>query len=230
MSLNRARAALGRFRPERQLGRSSNHRTGRDSVSATVSARLQLDRQARSRAAAWSVLLCAAAVTWGGSTLAAEEGAPVVERQQKVHAGLYELATSSDDGTLWVAATGSALAPGARLVQLDPVTLEERRHVELGEDAAFGVAINNRTQTLYSSNTRAGDRSAVDLSTGEVTIIDRADIEGEPHLYRVVVGEENNMIYSSVAATPGSVWVVNGATNELAHIIENVGARPTGLA
>src|SRR5690606_13558785 len=106
MSLNRARAALGRFRPNRRLGRSSNHRSGRSSVSATVTAGPKVVRQARSRAAAWSVLLCAAAVTWGGSTLAAEEGAPVVERQQKVHAGLYELATSIDDGTLWVAATG----------------------------------------------------------------------------------------------------------------------------
>lgn len=158
------------------------------------------------------------------------QAAPAVERSTKVHAGLYELSSSTADGSIWVAATGSAGAPGARLVALDPNTLAERRVIDMEEAPGFGVAINNRTQTLYTSNTRAGNMSAVNLRTGEVKVIEAEGVEGVPHLYRVVVDEANNRIYSSVAATPGSIWVVNGATNELDRIIENVGSRPTGLA
>lgn len=186
------------------------------------------------RTVARAVCCPAVLAAWLGLTgpLAADEApaeAPAVERQQKVHAGLYELATSSEDGTLWVAATGSAQAPGAYLIALDPETLQERRRIDLGENPALGVAINNRTQTLYSSNTRVGNMSAVDLRTGEVTLIERADVEDAPHLYRVVVDEQNNRVYATVASTPGSIWVVDGAANELVDIIEDVGDRPTGL-
>src|SRR5690606_464790 len=93
----------------------------------------------------------------------------------------------------------------------------------------FGVAINNRTHTLYTSNTRAGNMSAVDLQTGTIKTIALPGAEGVPHLYRVVVDEANNRVYATAADTPGSIWVVNGATNTVERVIENVGARPTGL-
>lgn len=161
--------------------------------------------------------------------LAAQQ-APAVQNSVNVHAGLYEITSSTSDGSVWVAATGSQLSPGARLVALDPVTLAERRVIEMGDAAAFGVAINNRTQTLYTSNTREGTLSAVDLRTGTITTIADPEAEGNAHLFRVVVDEANNMVYSTVAATPGLVWVVDGSTNRLVHKIEGVGARVTGLA
>jgi YVTN family beta-propeller protein len=160
----------------------------------------------------------------------AAQAAPTVAQSAKVHAGLYEITSSTEDGSIWVAAVGSDLVPGARLIALDPATLEERRSLNVEEAAAFGLAINNRTQTLYTSNTRDGSMSAVDLGTGEVTNIEDPTAEGPPHLYRVLVDEANNLVYSSVTASPGSIWVVNGATNQLDRIIENVGSRPTGLA
>lgn len=158
------------------------------------------------------------------------QGQPAVEAtSSKVHAGLYEISSSTADGSIWVAAVGSRAVEGARLIALDPVTLEERRVIDMGDAAAFGVAINNRTQTLYTTNTRAGNMSAVNLETGEVTIIERPGVEGAPHMYRVVVDEANNRVYATAADTPGSIWVVDGATNTLERVIENVGAQTTGL-
>lgn len=178
------------------------------------------------------LLLVAAALLMGGCAAqdVVAQAAPSVERSVKVHAGLYEVTTSTEDGTVWVSAVGSQLAPGARLVGLDPVTLEERRVIDLADDAAFGLAINNRTGTLYTSNTRAGTMSAVNVRTGQVTTIRGPDPEGLPHLFRVVVDEANNVVYASVAENPGKVWVVDGATNRLRTILEDIGARPTGLA
>lgn len=161
----------------------------------------------------------------------AAQGAPAVEKSVKVHAGLYEITTSSADGLVWVAATGSQLSAGAGLFGLDPETLVVRRFIDMNENPAFGLAVNNRTQTLYTSNTRAGTMSAIDLRTGNVTTIDDPN-RGErgAHLYRVLVDEVNNKVYSTVAGSPGAVWVVDGATNRLERIIEGVGTRATGLA
>ena len=175
-----------------------------------------------------SILITAALFGSVGALSAQEQ--PAVERSSKVHAGLYEVSSSTADGSIWVAAVGSSTAEGARLVALDPVTLEERRFIDMDDAPGFGVAINNRTQTLYTSNTRVGTMSAVNLATGEITIIERPDAEGYPHLYRVVVDEANNRVYATAADTPGNIWVVDGATNTLERVIENVGARPTGLA
>lgn len=175
-----------------------------------------------------SVLVAAALVGSVGALSA--QAQPAVEGSSKVHAGLYEISSSTADGSIWVAAVGSGNAEGARLVALDPITLEERRFIDMDDAPGFGVAINNRTQTLYTSNTRVGNMSAVDLQTGEITLIERDGVEGVPHLYRVVVDEANNRVYATAADTPGNIWVVNGATNTLERVIENVGARPTGLA
>ena len=156
------------------------------------------------------------------------QSAPAVEHSVKVHAGLYEIVTSDLDGSVWVAGIGSDASPGARLVALDPTTLAERRVIEVDDAAAFGIGINNQTHTLYTSNTRAGNMSAVDLQTGEVTLIEDPDADGSPHLYRVVVDEQRNKVYSSVASSDGSIWVVDGSTNRLEKTIPT-SPRPTGL-
>lgn len=185
----------------------------------------------RSRIRAFTLLLVAfafplqEAVSQEGS----EDGVPSIVAQVKVHAGLYELYTWDDDGSVWVAAVGSSLVPGARLVQLDGQTLAELNSIDVEEAPGFGLAINSQTDMLYTSNTREGSMSAVNLRTGEITHITDPNADGEPHLYRVVVDEENNMVYASVAQTPGQIWAVDGSTNTLDRVIDSGGARPTGL-
>lgn len=157
------------------------------------------------------------------------ENVPSVAQSAQVHQGLYEIVTSTADGSVWVAAVGGGFAEGARLIALDPVTLEERRVIDVDAAPAFGLDINNRTNTIYSSNTRAGNMSAIDLETGEVTLIELPGAEGAPHLFRVVVDEEANLVYATVFETPGSIWVVDGETNTLDRVITGLSGGPTGL-
>lgn len=154
---------------------------------------------------------------------------PTVQRQAQVHGGLYELATWTQDGNLWVAATGSSFAEGARMIQLDGTTLETIRSIDVPEARGFGVAINHTTGTLYTTNTRDGTMSAIDIRTGEMTVISDPTAEGVPHLYRIAIDEGRNKVYASLAQTPGLVWVVDGATQTLERVIEVGGARPTGI-
>ncbi|MCG8468287.1 MAG: hypothetical protein MJB57_08765, partial [Gemmatimonadetes bacterium] len=182
------------------------------------------------RSAVPLITLAVGALAFAGFAVAkAVDSDPVVQRQVKVHAGLYELGTNTQDGTVWVAAVGSRLVEGARVVQLDGQTLEEKQSIDMDDAPGFGLAVNSRTGMLYTSNTRVGNMSAVNLETGEITIISDPDAEGEPHLYQVVADEENNMIYATVAQDPGQVWVVDGSTNTLDRVIETGGARPTGI-
>lgn len=185
------------------------------------------DRRALTRRqAALAVFTVLTAVAASGSVFL-DTTTPDVDRQVKVHAGLYEI--FSHDGSVWVTAVGSSLVPGAKLVELDARTLEEKSSIDLGDSSGFGIAINRRTGTAYTSNTRAGNMSAIDLRTGRITTISDPDADGAPHLFRVVVDEENNMVYASLAQTPGGVWVVDGSTNRLDRVIDAGGSRSTGM-
>lgn len=179
------------------------------------------------RPVALTIAFAAAAVSVAAGGAVVHTAAPDVDRQVSVHAGLYEV--FSHDGSVWVTAVGSTLVPGAKLVQLDAATLEEVSSIDLDEDRGFGIAINRVTGTAYTSNTRSGNMSAIDLRTGEITTIADPNAEGIPHLYRVVVDEENNKVYATLAQTPGGVWVVDGATNSLERVIDAGGSRSTGM-
>ncbi|MEM7416845.1 MAG: YncE family protein [Gemmatimonadota bacterium] len=177
------------------------------------------------RPVAWALLIGAISTTMVGAALI--NRAPEVDRQTKVHAGLYEV--YAHDGSVWVTAVGSSLVPGSKLVQLDGESLEEIGSIDMGDAAGFGIAINRRTGMAYTSNTRVGTMGVINLNTGDVTHVTNPDADGEPHLFRVVVDEANNMVYSTIAQSPGQVWVVDGATSTLDRVIETGGERPTGL-
>lgn len=171
-----------------------------------------------------------------GATLAAAlcvAAAPAFAQKavatKKVAPGLYELAVSPSTGEVYVASVGRRnddSAPPAIHV-LDPLTLETKRTIDVSSAAAFGIALNDRTQTLYTSNTRDGSASAIDAKTGKIINIIRAADEPKAHLYRVVVDEEDNRVYMS--NTAGRVWVVDGTSNTLAYRIEGIGEMTTGL-
>jgi len=154
--------------------------------------------------------------------------APEIMAQAQIHGGLYELAASAD-GSLWVAATGSSFAEGAKVFQLDGRTLEVKTSIDVPESRAYGMAVNNTTGAVYTTNTRDGNMSAIDVATGRVTVIPNPTGEGNPHLYRIAVDEENNMVYASVAQGEGQVWVVDGSTNTVDRIISTGGGSPTGI-
>jgi|GEM_PF-132482 YVTN family beta-propeller protein len=169
-----------------------------------------------------AALLAAPAAAIGQTTAAA----PVVDTQVKVGAGLYELVVNEPANAVLVASTGNN-AP--RIYEIDATTLAEKRVIDL-EVPAFGLGLNRKTQTLYTSNTRAGSVSAIDLKSGRVVATISEDGNPSAHTFRVVVDEEANKVYVSIVADPSKVWVIDGATNTLEHVIEGTGARSTGLA
>ncbi|HWX48308.1 MAG TPA: YncE family protein [Roseomonas sp.] len=187
-------------------------------------------------------LLAAALVAGRGAhalaRTAAEAGsaaakAPAVLRSAKVHSGLYELVVSRTTGLVHVAATGPRGAKAARILGLDPQSLEVRSEIELGDKPAFGLGLNDATGMLYASNTSGGTVSAIDLKAGKVVATLSPGEGGHPR--QVLVDEAANRVYVSSFGhreRPSAIWVINGASNTLAATIEEGLAEGglTGLA
>src|SRR5690606_23414630 len=95
---------------------------------------------------------------------------PEVVATKKVAPGLYELTVSASTGEVYVASVGRRNDESSKpaIHVLDPKTLETTRTIDVSSAAAFGIALNDRTQTLYTSNTRDGSASAIDAKTGKI--------------------------------------------------------------
>lgn len=182
-------------------------------------AQISFARRARTIAVALSFVVAGAAIIGA---------APKVSKTHKVGKGLYEIAVSPSTGKVYVAAIGEMQKPGtAGILVLDPTTLEVKETIKV-EEAAFGLGLNDKTQTLYTSNTRNGSVSAIDLKTSKVVATIRVAENPKAHLFRVLVDEDSNTVY--VSLTEGVIWVIDGKTNTLAHTITNVGKTTMGLA
>lgn len=153
-------------------------------------------------------------------------GVATIAQRERVGADLYEVAVGESTGSIYVASTGSG---ERRIVALDPRTLTVKSSIPT-EQAAYGLAFNNRTSTLYTTNTRAGTVSAIDVRSGRLKATIRERDDESAHVFRALVDEESNTIYVSLPGTPSRIWVIDGATNTLHHEILNVGGRSTGLA
>jgi YVTN family beta-propeller protein len=158
--------------------------------------------------------------------------APAVERTVKPADGLYEVAVSDSTDRVYVASAGPRGANAASILVLDPKTLETLDKIDVSKAAAFGLGLNDRTGTLYATNTREGTVSAIDVASGKIVATIR---HGEKaHVRQALVDEANNKVYVSVFGGrdggPGAIWIIDGATNELAHVIENPGSGISGLA
>lgn len=152
---------------------------------------------------------------------------PAVDKLVKVGGGLYEVAVGESTDSVYVASTA---AGNRKIFVLDPRTLEVKNSIDVEAHPAFGIAFNNRTHTLYTSNTRSNNVTAIDADTGKVLSIITSPDGGPAHGFRLLVDEESNLVYISLPGSPSRVWIIDGATNTLAHEITDVGTRSTGLA
>jgi len=143
--------------------------------------------------------------------------------------GLYELAVSQSTGNVYIAAAGSRSNPGGKILVLDPETLAVRDSIPAKETPPFGVGINDKTQTLYTSNTRTGSVSAIDLKSGRIVATIKNGKE-RSHTREVVVDAGKNRVYVSDVGEGSSIWVIDGASNTYLYSIENTGKTTTGLA
>lgn len=177
----------------------------------------------RSRLAC-TIALCSVLIS-GAPALAAN--APSMEKSVKVGSGLYELVVDENGSTVYVASTAKEMT---RIFALDAKTLSVKDSIDVSDAPAYGLGINNKTRTIYTSNTRSGSVSVIDLKTNKVVKTIKAPGENNAHLFRVLVDEDTNTVYVSSPGSPSKVWVIDGKTNEVSSVLPDVGARATGLS
>src|SRR5690606_20275635 len=115
------------------------------------------------------------------------------------------------------------------IYKLDPQALDAVDSIALGDTPGFGLGINQKTRTLYTSNTRSNSVHAIDLKTGKLlaTITNGAE---KSHTREIVVDEKTNKVYVSDVGDPSTIWVIDGKTNQYLYSLENAGKTATGLA
>ncbi|MBS9475925.1 YncE family protein [Ancylobacter radicis] len=175
-----------------------------------------------------SAMLCATALVALGGTALAD---PEFVKQVKPGAGLYEVVFSPAMGRVYVAAAGTRGATDTHVLALDPATLETREAISLGDDPMFGLGINNKTKTLYGTQTRDGSVGVIDLATGKVVAkLARGE---KAHVREVAVDEAANRAYVTVLGmrdTPSAIWIIDGATNTIVDTIEGLTGGIAGIS
>ncbi len=160
---------------------------------------------------------------------------PVLERKP-VSKGVYEMAYSPEPAALFVATSQSRkLDKGGVVYRLDPATLQVTQAIH-NNLKPFGVAINNKTNTIFLGNTTSSAVTAVDVKTGEVkkerVLDNRPRTEKQRPLAprELVVDESTDTLYVAGLGPDSVLWVVDGTTLQLRTTIEGLGKAATGLA
>lgn len=173
-------------------------------------------------------LICAAVGILGvlAFALTTNSFAQKLGKTAQVGTGLYEIVYSEKEKAIYVAGIGRRGSDEtAKIYKLDPKTLEVQTTIDVSVAPAFGLGLNDKTQTLYTSNTRSNSVHAIDLKTNKIvaTIVNGKD---KSHTRELVVDEDANKVYVSNMT---DVWVIDGATNKFSHLIEGLGEGVTGL-
>ncbi len=153
--------------------------------------------------------------------------AQTVAKSVKPGKGLYEIVYSENANAVFVASVGGRGENNAKVFKLDPQTLEIKDSIDVSEAPAFGLGINDKTQTLYTSNTRSNSVHAIDIKTGKILATIKNGNE-KSHTREIVADEETNTIY--VSDVGYGVWVIDGKTNSFKKMIDNAGKSVTGMA
>lgn len=164
-----------------------------------------------------------AAILAVGNMLNSNLHAQSVKQSAKVGKGIYELVYSEKANAVYVTSVGTKA-----IYKLDPKSLAITDSISVAEAPAFGIGINDKTQTLYTTNTRTNSVSAIDMKTKKVinTIVAPG---GKAHTREVVVDEDLNRIYITDVGGGSKIWVIDGKTNTLVNTIENTGKSTTGI-
>ncbi|WP_445619431.1 YncE family protein [Kushneria sp. Sum13] len=168
--------------------------------------------------------------------------------QKDVARGLYELVFSPSQQSIYVAATGGfgkgasdnyGEGEGGSIYRLDPQTLEIKDTIKL-DQKPFGLALNEKTHTLFVGHTLDQSVTAINLddnSTRHLALATRAekaeakknDVFG-PNPRQLSVDEQSNTLYVTGVGDKSVLWVINGEDLTLTDTIEGFGTWATGLA
>ncbi len=155
-----------------------------------------------------------------------------IQKTEKIGKAIYEVVTNEAGDLVYITSTAPVErgGEGARILELDGKTLAVKREINVEEAPGYGISINNKTNTLYTSNPRSGGISAIDIKTGKIKKVILDPANPKSHSFKVLVDEDTNTIYVSIANRPSQLWIVDGNTNEIKKIINDVGNLATGLS
>jgi len=143
--------------------------------------------------------------------------------------GVYEAVVNEQDGHIYVTSAGSRNSPGGAIYKIHPETLAITDSILMKDNPPFGLGINQKTQILYTTNTRTNSVSAVDIKSGKV-VATFNNGKDKSHTREVVIDEDKNLVYVSDVGDPSSIWVIDGKTNTVLYSIEKTGKTTTGMA
>lgn len=159
-----------------------------------------------------------------------EKPAPTykIASNQKVNASLYQLAYNSENDQVYVVGPKGGFKSDAEqyVYVLSGKDLTVVDSIALGKHTPFGVAINNKTQTLYVGHSLQQSISAIDLKTKKQTLIPSGREKSK--IREIAVDETSNLVYVSDHGDP-AIWVVDGASNTYKQTIAAPGSSLLGL-
>lgn len=141
--------------------------------------------------------------------------------------GLYEIVFSEKSNAVYVAGVGDRGDNNARIFKLNPQTLKVEDSIDVSEAPAYGLGLNEKSQTLYTSNTRSNSVHAIDLKTGKIVATIRNGNE-KSHTREIIADEQANTIY--VSDVGAGIWVIDGKNNTFSTLIGNAGKSLAGMA
>lgn len=151
-----------------------------------------------------------------------------ISSNQKVNASLYQLAYNNQNDNVYVVGPkGGFKSDSDQYVYvLSGKDLSVVDSIALGKHTPFGVAINNKTQTLYVGHSLQQSISAIDLKTKKQTIIPSGREKSK--IREIAVDETSNLVYVSDHGDP-SIWVIDGSNNSYKQTIAAPGSSLLGL-
>lgn len=154
--------------------------------------------------------------------------AQTIDKSQAVGKGLYELTYNSGDNSVYVASVIDFKNKEGKVYKLNGATLAIEKEIDVQGNPIFGIAVNEKTQKLYGTNTITNAITMVNLKTGEVKVIPGTHEKG--HNREIAIDERTNTIYASDTQEEGKIWIIDGNKDVLEGYIENTGIFTTGLA
>lgn len=169
--------------------------------------------------------LVLAAISITGLT-AGDALAQTLVKTEKIgtNSNVYQPVFNPKDGFVYVSGAGERGGIG-NVYKIDPKTLQTVDSIAVPESAPMGLGISVNTQTLYTTNSRTGIVTAIDLATRKQTHI-KADTEGRaPREIRV--DESRGLVYASSVRGKG-LWVIDAKTNNFLKFYGDLGNAITG--
>ncbi|HWK57848.1 MAG TPA: YncE family protein [Parapedobacter sp.] len=140
------------------------------------------------------------------------------------NSNVYQPAFNPKDGFVYVSAAHGQGNTG-KVYKIDAKTLQTVDSIAVPESAPMGIGISVNTQTLYTTNSRSGIVTAINLKTGEQTHITTGNEGQAPREIRV--DEKRNLVYAS-SVRGGGLWVIDAKTNKFVKFYGDLGGAITG--